>query len=73
MDGDVGAVAFARFCQRAIKEDFDRIEFVEAVGFFEGAGEALGGTPGAEGVGTGGADAYFEHVEDGDGFVWQEW
>jgi hypothetical protein len=23
-------------------------------------------------VGAGGADAYFEHVEDGDAFVWQE-
>jgi hypothetical protein len=37
----------------------------------QGFGEALGGAPGAKGVGTGRADAYFEHIEDGDGFVGQ--
>lgn len=38
----------------------------------DGFGETLGSAPGAEGMGTGGADTYFEHVEDGNGFVWQE-
>jgi len=43
------------------------------VGGFDRSGETLGGAPGAKGMRAGGADTYFEHVEDGDGFVWQGW
>ena len=38
---------------------------------FDGMGESLGGAPGPQGMGTGGADTNFEDVEYGDGFVWQ--
>ena len=38
----------------------------------EGIGKTLGGAPGTKGVGAGGPDANFEHVEDRDGFVGQD-
>ena len=37
----------------------------------DGIDKALGGAPGTQRMGTGGADAYLENVEYGDGFVWQ--
>ena len=50
--------------ERAVEIDGDVCGFVEEVGGGELAGEAEGGSHGADGVGAGGADADFEEFEE---------
>ena len=67
-DGEVGAVAFAGFGEGAEEMDGDGGDFCEVIGGDAAVEEALGGAPGAHGVGTAGTYADFENVEDGDRF-----
>src|SRR5690606_12338141 len=64
-DSHVRAVPHARLGKRPVKQDLDSFGMPERSGCLQIACEPLGGTPGTERVGTGRADAYLEHVENG--------
>jgi hypothetical protein len=72
LDGDIGAMAFAGFSERAVEEDADFGEAFQAMLGTDGIDKALGGAPGAQSMRAGRAYSYLENIADGDGFVWQK-
>ena len=72
LDGDIRAVSLARFGQGAVEEDGYGTKSVKAMPGYQGIGKTLGGAPGSKRMGAGWANAYFEHIEDGDAFVRQD-